>query len=190
MVRNVSKSISFYEINKNIIPEGSSTLAKSPNRLEKGYSPFYAEEAHGSHFVDIDGNDWLDCEMAMGTAVWGHNNPRINNAMLKQIQKGVNFSIPSTLEYELGCILLNRFPMYKAVKFFKNGGDSVYAAVRSSRFFSKKDKVLSCEYHGWHDWCSPSYYNCSPSQLGIPNIIDSTHIHCKKDAAEIKKIFC
>ena len=162
MVRNVSKSISFYEINKNIIPEGSSTLAKSPNRLEKGYSPFYAEEAHGSHFVDIDGNDWLDCEMAMGTAVWGHNNPRINNAMLKQIQKGVNFSIPSTLEYELGCILLNRFPMYKAVKFFKNGGDSVYAAVRSSRFFSKKDKVLSCEYHGWHDWCSPSYYNCSP----------------------------
>ena len=187
MVRNVSKSVSFYEINKNIIPEGSSTLAKSPNRLEKGYSPFYAEEAHGSHFVDIDGNDWLDCEMAMGTAVWGHNNPRINNAMLKQIQKGVNFSIPSTLEYELGCILLNRFPMYKAVKFFKNGGDSVYAAVRSSRFFSKKDKVLSCEYHGWHDWCSPSYYNCSPSQLGIPNIIDSTHIHCKKDAAEIKK---
>lgn len=171
MVRNVSKSISFYEINKNIIPEGSSTLAKSPNRLEKGYSPFYAEEAHGSHFVDIDGNDWLDCEMAMGTAVWGHNNPRINNAMLKQIQKGVNFSIPSTLEYELGCILLNRFPMYKAVKFFKNGGDSVYAAVRSSRFFSKKDKVLSCEYHGWHDWCSPSYYNCSPSQLGMDYII-------------------
>lgn len=70
----------------------------------------------------------------------GHNNPRINNAMLKQIQKGVNFSIPSTLEYELGCILLNRFPMYKAVKFFKNGGDSVYAAVRSSRFFLKKIK--------------------------------------------------
>ena len=47
--------------------------------------------------------------MAMGTAVWGHNNSRINNAMVRQIQKGVNFSIPSTLEYELGSILLCSF---------------------------------------------------------------------------------
>lgn len=187
MLRDVSQSISFYEMNKNIIPAASSTLAKSPERLEKGYSPFFAQEAHGSHFIDIDGNDWLDCEMAMGTAVWGYNNPRVNNAMIKQIKKGVNFSIPSTLEYELGTMLLNRFPLYKALKFFKNGADAVYAAVRSSRYFSHKDKVLSCEYHGWLDWCSPSYYKCSPSQLGIPNLIESTHIHCDKDAETIKK---
>ncbi len=187
MIQDVSKSISLYEISKHIIPACSSTLAKSPERLVKGYSPFFAEEAHGSHFVDIDGNDWLDCEMAMGTAVWGHNNARINDAMIKQIKKGINFSIPSTLEYELGKILLDRFPMYEALKFFKNGGDSVYAAVRSSRYFSKKDKVLSCEYHGWHDWCSPSYYNCTPSQLGIPDIIESTHIFCEKNASIIKK---
>ena len=187
MARDVSKSISFYETSKKIIPASSSTLAKSPERLEKGYSPFFATEAHGSHFIDIDGNEWLDCEMAMGTAVWGYNNPRINNAMLKQIEKGVNFSIPSTLEYELANLLLNRFPTYKAIKFFKNGADSVYAAVRSSRYFSKKEKVLSCEYHGWLDWCSPSYYECTPSQLGIPDVTESLHICCKKDADTIKE---
>lgn len=187
MARNVSESISFYETCKNIIPAGSSTLAKSPERLEKGYSPFFAKEAHGSHFIDIDGNDWLDCEMAMGTVVWGHNNSRINNAMIKQIQKGVNFSIPSTLEYELGNILLNRFPRYKAVKFFKNGADAVYAAIRSSCYSSKKIKTLSCEYHGWLDWCSPAYYNCAPSQLGIPDIMETIHLHCDKNAELIKK---
>lgn len=184
---DVSNSILFYEKSKKIIPASSSTLAKSPERLEKGYSPFFAKEAYGSHFVDIDGNNWLDCEMAMGTAVWGHNNSRINNAMVRQIQKGVNFSIPSTLEYELGSILLDRFPLYKAIKFFKNGGDAVYAAVRSSRYFSKKNKVLSCEYHGWLDWCSPSYYNCAPSQLGIPDVMESMHIYCKKNADNIKE---
>lgn len=37
---DVSNSILFYEKSKKIIPASSSTLAKSPERLEKGYSPF------------------------------------------------------------------------------------------------------------------------------------------------------
>lgn len=182
-----TKSITFDELCGDIIPASSSTLAKSPERLEKGYSPFFAEKANGSHFTDIDGNDWLDCEMAMGTVVWGHNHPQINQAMINQIEKGVNFSIPSTLEYELASILLNRFPLFKAAKFCKNGADAVYAAVRSSRFYSQKTKVLSCEYHGWLDWCSPGYYHCEPSTLGIPNAFEEEHISSTKNALEIKQ---
>ena len=183
----VSKSIMLNELCKNVIPASSSTLAKSPERLEKGYSPFFAKEAYGSHFIDIDGNDWLDCEMAMGVVIWGHNHPQINQAMINQIEKGIIFSVPSTLEYDLALTLLKRFPLFKAAKFFKNGADSVYAAVRSSRFSSGKNKVLSCEYHGWLDWCSPTYYNCMPSALGIPNAFEKEHIRCAQNAVEIKK---
>ncbi|WP_367567938.1 aminotransferase class III-fold pyridoxal phosphate-dependent enzyme [Lacrimispora sp.] len=181
----LNKSIQFEKKCSKIIPAGSSTLAKSPHRLSPGHSPFYAESAYGSHFTDIDGNAWLDCEMAMGTVVWGHNRKEVNDAIIKQVYKGINFSVPSTLEYELAEIILARFQQYKAIKFFKNGADSVYAAVRSARYQTGRNMTLSFgEYHGWLDWCSPSYYNCLPSSLGIPDKINLTHISCQTDKEE------
>lgn len=175
---SVSKSIAFWEHCKDVIPAGSSTLAKSPARLSYGYSPFYAERAAGSHFWDVDGNEWLDCEMSMGTVVWGHNRAEINVAMIEQIQQGVHFSVPSTLEYRLANRLLARFAQYKAAKFFTNGADAVYACVRAARFLSGRTMTISCEYHGWLDWSSPTYYHCSPKELGIPTEMLAHHISC------------
>lgn len=179
--RSLANSIEFEKKCSKVIPAGSSTLAKSPNRLSHGYSPFYSERAEGSHFTDIDGNDWLDCEMAMGTVVWGYNRKEINEAIIKQLYKGTICSVPSTLEYELAEILLSRFQQYQAAKFFKNGADAVYAAVRSARHITKRTLTLSCEYHGWLDWCSPIYYDCPPSSLGIPEIMKECYIACKQD---------
>jgi len=175
---SVSKSIEFWERCREVIPAGSSTLAKSPGRLAYGASPFYAQRASGSHFWDIDGNEWLDCEMSMGTVVWGHCRAEVDAAMLAQIQKGVHFSIPSTLEFDLAERLLGRFPQYQAAKFFTNGADAVYACVRAARFLSGRPMTVSCEYHGWLDWASPTYYRCSPRDLGIPDEVLAHHISC------------
>ena len=151
-----------------IIPYGSSTIAKTPNRLLEGYSPFYAVSADGSHFIDVDGNDWIDCEMAMGTIVWGHNRKEINEAIIEQLKKGVNHSVPSILEYELANRLLDRYTKYEAVKYFKNGADAVYAGVRVARKITGKEKSLTCSsYHGWLDWSNFGYYKCKPENIGI-----------------------
>ncbi len=182
---NVSKSIALWEQCKNVIPAGSSTLAKSPVRLSYGYSPFYAERAAGSHFWDVDGNDWLDCEMSMGTVVWGHSRAEVNAAMAEQIQRGVHFSVPSTLEYQLANCLLSRFAQYNAAKFFTNGADAVYSCVRAARFLSNRTMTISCEYHGWLDWSSPTYYRCPPSQLGIPDETLAHHISCYEGVSNI-----
>lgn len=172
----LSDSIAFWEQCRDVIPAGSSTLAKSPCRLAYGSSPFYAQHAAKSHFWDIDGNEWLDCEMAMGTVVWGHCREEINAAIVTQLQKGVHFSVPSTLEYELAERLLGRFPQYQAAKFFTNGADAVYACVRAARFRSGRHMTMSCEYHGWLDWSSPTYYRCDPWELGIPRETLAHHI--------------
>lgn len=176
--QSVIKSIEFWERCRHVIPAGSSTLAKSPARLAYGVSPFYAQRASGSHFWDIDGNEWLDCEMSMGTVVWGHCREEVDAAMLAQIQKGVHFSIPSTLELDLAERLLGRFPQYQAAKFFTNGADAVYACVRAARFFSSRPMTLSCHYHGWLDWASPTYYHCTPQDLGILDETLAHHISC------------
>ena len=170
---------------RQIIPAGCSTLAKSPNRLFRNYSPFCAQSANGSRFTDIDGNVWLDCEMAMGTVVWGHNNPFVNAAIIKQLNSGIAFSVAGSNELQLAHKLLSRLTCFEALKFFKNGADAVYAAIRASRFFSKREKVLSCEYHGWLDWSCFHYYQLSPEACGIPKNITETHVPCIVRSSEI-----
>jgi len=168
-----------------IIPAGCSTLAKSSNRLFKNYNPFCAQSANGSRFTDIDGNEWIDCDMAMGTVVWGHNNPFVNSAIIEQLNLGIAFSVAGTNELQLAQKLLTRLTHFKALKFFKNGADAVYAAVRASRFFSKREKVLSCEYHGWLDWSCFHYYQLPPESCGIPKNITDTHVPCLVKSFEI-----
>lgn len=182
---NFSKSIAFWEMCKGVIPAGSSTLAKSPGRLIRGSSPFYAQRADKSHFWDIDGNEWLDCEMSMGTVVWGHCKKEVDDAIINQIGNGIHFSVPSTLEYELAEQLLKRFSFYRAAKFFTNGADAVYACVRAARFLSGRSGTISCEYHGWLDWSSPTYYHCPPRELGIPEETLFHHISCYGGVPEL-----
>lgn len=181
----LENSNQWYERSKTIIPAACSTLAKSPSRLLKGYSPFCATSAHGSHFIDLDGNSWLDCEMAMGTVVWGYHCEVIDNAIVSQLNKGISFSVAGENELELAETFLNKFKPYKAVKFFKNGADAVYAAIRSSRYLTNKPKVLSCEYHGWLDWSCFGHYNLEPVECGIPDEIKLSSIHCNASKEEI-----
>lgn len=178
----------WYENCRSIIPAACSTLAKSPVRLLENYSPFCAQSASGSHFRDLDGNDWLDCEMAMGTVVWGYCCNFIDEAILSQLSKGISFSVAGENEIQLAELLLKKFNHYNALKFFKNGADSVYAAVRASRFLTNKPGVLSCEYHGWLDWSCYSYYHLNPNECGIPNEINQSCFHCDASKQDILKI--
>ena len=179
MDRNFDKSIDWYEKCNKVIPSACSTLAKTPSRLIENVSPFCCSSAKGSYLTDIDGNVWLDCEMAMGTVVWGYNPPFLTEALIRQMEKGISFSIAGDNEYQYAELLLRKYTCYNSVKFFKNGADSVYAAVRASRFLSQKDLVLSCEYHGWLDWSCSHYYGQKPQDYGIPASIIHTSLHCE-----------
>lgn len=183
----LNKSIEWYKKCDKVIPAACSTLAKTPARLIENVSPFCCTCANGSSFTDIDGNKWLDCEMAMGTVVWGYNPPFLAEALIKQIEKGISFSIAGENEYQYAEMLLKKFPCYDSVKFFKNGADSVYAAVRASRYLSKKNGVLSCEYHGWLDWSCFHYYGKEPQAYGIPNNTIYTSFHCEAERKAVVK---
>lgn len=181
-MNNLTKSKLAFAKYKDIIPAASSTLAKSPKRLFPDFSPFVTQSASGAYFTDIDGNNWLDCEMAMGTVVWGHARKEVNEEILRQLNKGCHFSTPGILEYELADILLNRYPAYSAIKFFKNGADSVYAAVKAARYLTDKNASLSLEYHGWLDWSICGSYNLTPHEAGIPENSARNYLTCPKEA--------
>ena len=55
-------------------------------------------------------------------------------------------------------------PYAQSVRFSKTGADVTSAAVRAARAFTRRDKVLCCGYHGWHDW----YIATTDRARGIP----------------------
>src|SRR5699024_10142946 len=46
-----------------------------------------AENASGATITDIDGNEWIDFAGAIGTLNVGHSNPKVTEAVNKQVEK-------------------------------------------------------------------------------------------------------
>jgi glutamate-1-semialdehyde aminotransferase len=55
------------------------------------------------------------------------------------------------------------------VRFLKTGAEAVLAAVRLARVHTGRDRVVTCGYHGWLDWCQ--------SEPGVPAAVRSLHEH-------------
>ena len=181
-VKKFNNSNLWWEKASKIIPGGCSTIAKSPLRLYANSTPFCCSEANGAFFKDIDGNEWLDCEMSMGSIIWGHSREEINNEIIKQLKKGTSYSIPSNIELELAELIIKRFNYYNSIRFCKSGADAVSAAVRIARVVTSKEKVVYGTYHGWHDWSSYGYYNNEVEILGIPKNLDQICVWLEKES--------
>ena len=55
-------------------------------------------------------------------------------------------------EVELADKLIELHPWSDMVRFTRSGGEANAVSVRIARTYSKKQKILVCGYHGWHDW--------------------------------------
>ncbi|QES46985.1 hypothetical protein DEJ50_03075 [Streptomyces venezuelae] len=167
-----------------IIPAGCSTLAKTPNRLLPGHGAIAAVCAKDAEFTDLDGRTWLDCEMAMGTATWGHARPEVEEAVIAQLRRGTSFSVADPLELLLAQRLLDRFEVFESAKFAKSGADAVSGAVRIARAATGRALVVATEYHGWHDWAASAHYATEPERLGIPHAVSELTLTCAPDDPE------
>jgi glutamate-1-semialdehyde aminotransferase len=115
--------------------------------------PSYIESAQGSHFTDVDGNEFLDYLCALGPITLGYNYEPVNKAILEQLKKGILFSLPHRIEVEAAEKISQIIPNAEMVKFEKSGSNAVTGAVRAARALTKRDKVAYCGSGGvWHDW--------------------------------------
>ena len=102
--------------------------------------------------------------MGIGPIILGYNHPNTNQAIKKQLKKGIIFSLINPLEVELAAKLKNILPNMDMFRFSKTGADSTSAAIRAARNFTQKNTIISCGYHGWHDWNAASLIKNS----GVP----------------------
>jgi glutamate-1-semialdehyde 2,1-aminomutase len=147
-----------------VIPTASQTFSKSYLQYPRGASPLFISRAQNATVVDIDGNEFIDLVNGLMAIVLGHNYPAINDAIASQLANGISFSLPSTLEYQLAHKLTDIIPCAEMVRFGKTGTDVTSAAIRISRAYTRREKILVCGYHGWQDW----YIGSTTRDLGVP----------------------
>ena len=151
------------------IPLASQTYSKSFKVHFKEISPLFIKKGKGCHVWDEDNRKYIDLICALLPVIIGYNNKKINDAIIKQLKKGISFSLPTRLETELSKLLCKLIPSAEMVRFGKNGSDVTAAAIRLSRAYTKKDKIIFCGYHGWHDW----YIGKTAMSIGVPKKVKS-----------------
>ena len=150
---NFKKSQDLLERANKVLPAQTHTFSKGHKSFVDGAYPIFVEKAKGSHFFDVDGNEFIDYVAALGPIILGYNHEPIVNSIKNQLEKGSIFSLPHKLEVEAAELMCNTIPHTDMAKFTKTGSDSVTAAVRASRAITKKNNIAYFGGGGvWHDW--------------------------------------
>ena len=149
------------------IPLASQTFSKSAMNFVEGASPLFLDRGDGCRVWDVDGNEYLDFMLGLMPVVLGYRDPDVDDAIRRQLDKGITFSLATSLEFELAERLVEMIPCAEMVRYGKNGSDATSAAIRLARAFTRRDKVAHCGYHGWHDW----YIGSTTRYLGVPDAI-------------------
>ncbi len=160
----ITASDEYYARAAGLIPACTQTLAKGPGQYVKGVAPKFLQRGKGSHVWDVDGNEYIDYNMGIGPLSLGYCYGPVDDAIRAQLQDGITFSMMHPLEVEVAELIRETVPSVEMVRYSKTGCDVTSAAVRLSRAFTGRSKVLCCGYHGWHDW----YIAVTDRSRGIP----------------------
>jgi glutamate-1-semialdehyde aminotransferase len=164
---SIKKSDEYYKVALDLIPCTTQTLAKGPQQNVKGVAPKYLLRGKGSHVWDVDGNEYIDYLMGIGPLSLGYAYDKVDAAIKRQLQDGITFSLMHPLEVEVAELIHKVIPNAESIRYSKTGADVTSAAIRLARAYTKRDKVLCCGYHGWHDW----YIAVTDRNKGIPQAI-------------------
>jgi len=143
--------------------------------------PIFVKEAQGSHFRDLDGNDYIDHNLCFGALMAGHCHPAVMHAVEPRLKFGTMYGMPHDMEWQLAEEICQRFPV-EMVRFGSSGTEATMHAIRLARAATERDKVIKFEgaYHGLHDTAlvsvkphDPEYGDVNapisvPAGLGVP----------------------
>src|SRR6185503_19614687 len=111
-------------------------------------------QAVGCRVTDVDGNEYLDCTMALGSVALGYSEPNVTRAAVDAIAAGAVSALSSYREVQVAEKLCGVIPCADKVQFLKTGAEAMSAAVRIARTYTSRDVVIACGYFGWLDWCA------------------------------------
>src|ERR1700716_2887209 len=205
----LQKEIAVYEKRT---PKSAEAHTRALKRIPLGWAsnyraydpyPIFVKEGQGSHFRDLDGNDYLDHNLCFGALMAGHCHPAVMKAVEKRLSTGTMFGMPHDMEWELAEEICERFPI-EMVRFGNSGTEATMHAVRLARAATGRDKIIKFEggYHGLHDAAlvsvkphAPEFGDVNdpvsvPGGLGVPkSVIANVLVATFNDLATVERRF-
>lgn len=149
----IGKGQKLYEQAKKVIPGGTQLLSKRPEMFLPDLWPAYYSKAKGCKIWDMDGKEYTDVSyMGIGANVHGYANDEVDAAAKEAIDCGGMSTLNAPEEVYLAEELIKLHPWAGGVRYAKAGGEAMALAARIVRAYTRKDIILFCGYHGWHDW--------------------------------------
>lgn len=118
--------------------------------------PFYAQKAHGSKIVDLEGKMYSDYWIGHGALVLGHMHPAVAEAIKEQLALGFNFGVCHEWEVKLAEQVTRLVPSVQMITFCNSGNESNMHAIRLARAYTKREKIGKFEGH-FHGVLEPLY---------------------------------
>ena len=171
-----------------LIPGGAHTYAKGDDQYPE-LAPGFLERGKGCHVWDLDGNEFIEYGMGLRSVTLGHAYEPVVEAAYRQMQLGINFTRPSSIEVECAEEFLSFIDGAEMVKFAKNGSDVTTAAVKLARAYTGRDLVAICVDHPFFsvdDW----FIGTTDMSAGIPQAVkDLTVKFHYNDIEEVQSLF-
>lgn len=149
-----------------LIPGGAHTYSRGDDQYPSN-APSILESGKGAYVWDANGNRYLDYGMALRAVTLGYSFDRINEAAIREINKGVNLTRATTIELTAAETMIDLIPGAEMVKFAKNGSTVTTAAVKIARAYTSRKYVCvprQQPFFSFDDW----FIGTTPIKKGIP----------------------
>jgi glutamate-1-semialdehyde 2,1-aminomutase len=154
---------------RRVLAGGASTGSKRPDRIygaDAADGPTHFVRASGCRVETVDGEQLVDCTMALGSVAIGYAEPQLTRLVIETLANGSVSGLSPALEVEVAERLCGAIPCAERVQFMKTGAEAMSAAVRIARTYTGRELVIGCGYFGWHDWSSDA--------AGVPAAMQKT----------------
>jgi glutamate-1-semialdehyde 2,1-aminomutase len=117
-----------------------------------GKFPVFVAEAHGAHFTDVDGHDYVDLCLGDTGAMTGHSPAAAVETIARQAARGITLMLPTEDALYVGEELARRFGL-PYWQFTLTATDANRFAIRIAREITGRPKILVFNhcYHGTVD---------------------------------------
>jgi glutamate-1-semialdehyde 2,1-aminomutase len=151
----------------NCIVGGAHTYSKGDDQFPV-LSPAALARGKGGRVWDLDGNEYVDCALALGAISLGHAYEPVLAAVREQLELGAAFQRPASIELELAEEFLAHTPGMDRIKYAKNGSNVTTAAVKLARAYTSRELIAfpgNHSFYSFDDW----FIGSTAVNSGVPD---------------------
>jgi glutamate-1-semialdehyde 2,1-aminomutase len=166
-------------------------------------NPLFFSRAAGARLWDADGKEYIDLHGGLGPCILGYNHPEVLQTAIEALtDKGPHLGLPHPAEVQLSQVLVDLIPCAEKVVLCGGGGsDPCYHAIRLSRAFTGRKKIIKFE-GGQNGWADPLSMSITPTleQAGpyerpntvaspgtLPEVVENTTVLPVNDASVLER---